>query len=80
MARPNKGADINIELKHDADILFTFVMNGSMELSAAEYDASTLKTGDAFTVPPDLTYSISECSDDLELLEVALPGKFQTSS
>ncbi|MBL4657005.1 MAG: cupin domain-containing protein, partial [Flavobacteriales bacterium] len=56
VARLVKEAEIDIELQHDADILFTFVMNGSMELSAAEYDASTLTTGDAFTVPPDLTY------------------------
>ena len=54
----------------------TFVMSGSMELKAGGQELQTLKTGEAYVIPPDLKYSISNCSTDLELLEIALPGKF----
>jgi len=65
-------------LSHHTDILFTFVMQGKMKLTADEQDSQLLLKGDAFVVPPDLKYQISNFSDDLELLEVSLPGDFET--
>ena len=59
---------------NDADILFTFVMEGSMTLSADGQPDQTLMPGDAFVIPPDMQIRFTGCSDDLELLEVALPG------
>ena len=63
---------------HDADILFTFIMNGSMELAANKYQLSSLKAGDAYVIPPGLQYELVNISSDLELLEVSLPGNFKT--
>jgi len=65
---------------HDTDILFTFVMQGEMKLIADGQDTKLLLKGDAFVVPPHLKYQISNFSDDLELLEVSLPGKFKTTN
>ncbi|MFZ1814352.1 MAG: cupin domain-containing protein [Rhizobiaceae bacterium] len=64
--------------KHDADILFTFVMTGSMTLSADGQDARKLEAGDAFVIPPGMVTQYLDCSKDLELLEVALRGDFAT--
>jgi quercetin dioxygenase-like cupin family protein len=64
---------------HDSDILFTFVMSGAMTLHGAGQDPVKLTPGDAFVVPPMMQTRYGDCSDDLELLEVSLPGEFTTS-
>lgn len=61
---------------HDADIHFTFVMEGRMTLQADGQPSSELEAGDAFVIPPGLATHYVDCSDDLELLEVALRGDF----
>ncbi len=65
-------------LSHDADILFSFVLQGEMNLKVEGLGRHKLKTGEAYVVPPDLKYAIFNASEDLELLEVALPGHFKT--
>lgn len=63
---------------HDADIHFTFVMEGKMTLTAEGQAVRELSAGDAFVIPPGMVTRYAECSDDLELLEVALRGDFTT--
>lgn len=62
-----------VRLNHMADILFTFVLEGSMTLVAEEKEQS-LSPGDAFVIPPDSAYSFVKIAQNLELLEVSLPG------
>ena len=50
-----------------------------MRLRAPEREAWELRAGDAFVVPPGLRTAYERCTDDLELLEVSLPGAFATS-
>lgn len=64
---------------HDCDILFHFVISGTMRLEVDGQDPSMLSAGDAFVVPPGTAAAFCECSDDLELMEVALPGAFVTN-
>ncbi|NRB03114.1 MAG: cupin domain-containing protein [Rhodobacteraceae bacterium] len=63
---------------HTADILFTFVMEGQVTLEGEGRDAYQLEPGDAFVVPPGMKTKLSSPSDDIELLEVSLPGAFKT--
>ncbi len=63
---------------HDADIHFTFVMSGEMTLEGEGKDPYRLEPGDAFVIPPGMKTRYSDPSDDLELLEVTLPGEFKT--
>jgi quercetin dioxygenase-like cupin family protein len=63
---------------HHGDILFTFVMKGSMVLEGEGKEPFTLSAGDAFVIPPGLRTRYSTASGDLELLEVSLPGVFST--
>ena len=63
---------------HDADIHFSFVMSGEMAIEGDGQGRIALEAGDAFVVPPGLGTRYSDPSDDLELLEVALPGRFET--
>ncbi|MGR3503632.1 cupin domain-containing protein [Pseudaestuariivita sp.] len=62
---------------HDADILFTYVMAGRMQLRTDEAQ-HTLEAGDAFVLPPGHPAHYAAVSDDLRLLEVSLPGRFVT--
>ncbi len=61
---------------HDADIHFTFVMDGKMTLIAEGGAPVDLEAGDAFVVPPGLVTQYSNCSSELELLEAGLRGDF----
>ena len=77
VARIGSGqADI---ISHDCDIVFSFVMEGTMVLEGEGKPAQELKPGDAFVVPPGMKTRYAQCSDDLELLEVSLPGEFHTT-
>ena len=64
---------------HDADILFTFVLKGGMRFRAPGLEAQDLCAGDAFVTPPRTRIVYERYSADLELLEVSLPGRFETT-
>ena len=63
---------------HAGDILFNFVMEGSMSLEGEGREPFDLTSGDAFVIPPGLVTQYKNASKDLKLLEVSLPGKFET--
>jgi quercetin dioxygenase-like cupin family protein len=63
---------------HTTDILFTFVMEGTLTLEGEGRDPYHLEAGDAFVIPPDMKTRYADVSDDLELLEVSLPAVFDT--
>lgn len=65
--------------RHDCDILFTFVMAGTMTLEGEGKTPFALSPGDAFVIPPGLATRYRDPSPDLALLEVSLPGNFQTT-
>lgn len=64
-------------VSHNSDILFTFVLQGTMALKGCG-ESYNLSAGDAFVVPPHEPVFYQHRSADLELLEVSLPGKFDT--
>ena len=65
---------------HQGDILFTFVMAGHMTLHGQGKDPYRLEPGDAFVIPPGMATRYADPSDDLELLEVSLPGAVPTQA
>ncbi len=74
--RPGKGAPR--WTTHAADILFTYVISGRVTLQGEGRDPFALASGDAFVIPPGMATRLADPSDDLELLEVTLPGDFMT--
>ncbi|WP_299738142.1 cupin domain-containing protein [uncultured Roseobacter sp.] len=65
--------------RHASDILFTFVMEGRMVLEGEGRTPHALEPGDAFVIPPGMRVRYSDPSEDIELLEVSLPGVFDTT-
>ncbi len=64
---------------HDADIHFSFVMEGSLTLEGEGEDPIRVAAGDAFVIPPGMATRYGDPSDDVEILEVSLPGRFKTT-
>jgi quercetin dioxygenase-like cupin family protein len=74
-----KGQGDAVWTRHDTDILFTFVMHGTLTLEGEGRDPYPLEPGDAFVIPPSMKTRYADASDDIELLEVSLPGVFKTT-
>jgi quercetin dioxygenase-like cupin family protein len=78
VARPSAAAPGSVT-SHASDILFTFVLSGSVTLHGDGQGAHAIGEGDAYVIPPYLKTALVDASLDLRLLEVALPGVFQTA-
>ncbi|NIZ15471.1 cupin domain-containing protein, partial [Phaeobacter sp. HF9A] len=76
--RPAPGGGTSPWAAHDTDIHFTFVRSGRVTLEGEGRTPYELEQGDAFVIPPHMKTRLSAASDDLELLEVTLPGRFRT--
>ena len=74
-----KGEGATQWASHETDILFTFVMEGTVTLEGEGRDPHALSAGDAFVIPPQMKTRLVDASDDIELLEVSLPGAFNTA-
>ena len=72
--KAGQAATSAMSLQHQADILFTFIMKGTLTLQADGKQQMQLHKGDAFVIPPTMNYSYLDHSEDIELLEVSLPG------
>ncbi|KAI1176341.1 RmlC-like cupin domain-containing protein [Nemania sp. FL0916] len=80
VVRPVAGGEPTASVtSHDSDILFTFVLSGECTLHGEGQDSKTLSEGDAYTLPPGLKVGLTDSSADLSLLEVSLPGRFNTT-
>ncbi|NND89377.1 MAG: cupin domain-containing protein [Granulosicoccus sp.] len=67
------GASQPYRTTHDADVLFSFVVAGSVRINR-----QLLVAGDAYTLPPHDEHSVSDISADASILELSLPGHFET--
>ncbi len=74
VVRPGPGVDGADDLRHAGELQWWFVLRGAGELRAAGHDPVPLSRGVSVAVPSGTAHSLSACSDDLELLEVTLPG------
>ncbi|HVQ30993.1 MAG TPA: cupin domain-containing protein, partial [Vicinamibacteria bacterium] len=69
------GASHSPATRHDAEVLFTFVLAGKALLES-EGNGHEVHAGDSFVVPAGLRHALAECSRDLQILEVSLPARF----
>jgi catechol 2,3-dioxygenase-like lactoylglutathione lyase family enzyme len=78
VARPVAGVQA-VATRHSADLLFTFVLSGTVMLHGDGQLPQRLAEADAYVVPPGMATELRDCSADLSLLEVSLPGHFATA-
>ena len=77
VARPIGGIPGEVT-SHTSNILFAFVMAGSVTLRGEGQGAHTLNEGDAYVIPPGMKTALTDSSAELQLLEVSLPADFET--
>ena len=70
--RPDQSGEKPQACSHDWDILFSFVLKGSLDLQVDGFDLEQLKQGDAWVMPPGLGSRMVGWSGDLEFLEVGV--------
>ena len=78
VARWRGGAEPSPHCRHDAELLFTFVLGGSATLQCEGRDGDRLAAGDSFVVPAGVGHMLLACSEELEILEVFVPARFVT--
>ena len=62
------------EWAHDGELLFDFVLTGKMSLQFGKKEPEDLAAADACTVPAGMAFMLTNCSQDLEFLEVTVPA------
>jgi quercetin dioxygenase-like cupin family protein len=65
---------------HDAELLFTFVLEGGATLDCGGQRQERVSAGDCFVTPAAWPHALAGCSPDMELLEVSLPAAFTSGT
>ena len=60
---------------HSVEFHFIFLLSGLMKISCEGHQSYSMSTGDSIVIPSKMGHSLSECSNDLEFLEVIFPSK-----
>jgi quercetin dioxygenase-like cupin family protein len=63
---------------HDIDFQMVYVLKGWVKTYMEGHGEMLMKEGGCWTQPPRVKHMILDYSDDVELLEVILPGEFKT--
>jgi quercetin dioxygenase-like cupin family protein len=61
------------------EFLFFFLLTGKLRLHVQGQEANSIQAGDCWVLPAMTDQTLSDCSQDVEILEVSLPGKLQES-
>lgn len=59
--------------RHSANVLFSYVLAGSVRVNNR-----LMVAGDAYTLPPGEDHSYCDLSTDVSILELSVPGEFET--
>jgi mannose-6-phosphate isomerase-like protein (cupin superfamily) len=71
VVRPRGAAEMP-RATHDRELQFFFLLDGAATLACE--GRHRLISGDAVTIPAGMPYALSDCADNLSLLEVTLPA------
>jgi mannose-6-phosphate isomerase-like protein (cupin superfamily) len=63
---------------HEADFQMIYVLKGSMTGEYEGHGVHTLTEGDCWLQPKNIKHKVLDYSDDCELLEIVMPGDFET--
>src|SRR6201990_1888528 len=63
---------------HDVEFQMVYVLKGWVKTYMDGHGECLMKEGGCWTQPPRVRHMILDYSDDVELLEVILPGEFKT--
>lgn len=64
--------------RHQLDFQMIYVLKGWIRFTYEGHGEHTFGPGDCCMQPPGIVHNELDCSDDLELLEIASPADFKT--
>ena len=67
--------DMQVSFNHSVEFYFIFLLSGSMKITCERHQPFSMSAGDSIVIPSKMRHSFSECSKDLEFLEVIFPIK-----
>ncbi len=79
VVRPREGVSATPEIRHDAELVFLFVLGGGLTLRCEGHAAQRLGEGASAAIPAGMWHAFVDCTEDLELLEVCVPGDLVTT-
>ena len=75
---PCNPAEVSKLHYHDVEFQMVYVLKGWVKTYMEGHGEMLMKEGGCWTQPPRVKHMILDYSDDVELLEVILPGEFKT--
>ena len=64
--------------KHtELDVLFVYALNGWMSFKYHGHGEHRLKVGDCHIIPPGPPHTVTDWSENVELLELTAPGHYK---
>lgn len=72
---PPEGSGVHY---HDLDFQMVFVLKGTSRVWFEGEGEFSFEAGDCWIQPPSIRHNVLDYSDDYELLEITLPGTYET--
>ena len=66
--------------RHHLDFQMIYILKGWIKFTYEDQGAFTFGPGDCCLQPPGILHNELECSEDLELLEITSPAKYETEA
>lgn len=79
VVEPRAGVTEGPASRHDAELVLLYVLRGGCELRCEGHAPRRLESDASAAIPAGMMHALAGCTDDLELLEVAVPGAFRTT-
>ena len=65
--------------RHSLDFQMNYLLRGWMRVVFEQHGEFTFESGDSWLQPPNIEHNVTGFSDDLEVLEITMPAKFDTT-
>ena len=73
---PEGGAGMHY---HTVDFQMNYLLKGWMKVDIEGEGTITFEAGDSWVQPPEINHNVLDFSEDMEVLEICMPAKFDTT-
>ena len=63
---------------HNGEFYFFFTLEGEVTLICEGLGSQRMEAGDSCVIPAQQRHALTDCSEDLELLEATFPAELET--
>ncbi|OWT63923.1 cupin domain-containing protein [Candidimonas nitroreducens] len=77
-ARPYNAADVSHPHFHDTQFQMVYVLKGWVKSEFEGHGVMEMRQGSCWLQPPMIKHNVLDYSDDLEILEIIIPARYDT--